>query len=371
MTQTPEILCNIPCPILVDLKFNVPTRWICGVIFAYYGHLGKPIVLNNTKIAKIVGFSPRTVSAAITALSEEGVILVEQGKTRRIKPNPDYNWNADTWERSIKLLSGEEKMDDEEDNKTYEIRVLAPDILAIIQYWNGFGKLKKVELPARFGDKFEMTPKFKEIVHRIEALMHGALFNLYKCHRFHHGYTWSIDEIKKSIDNYYQAATDDLFYPMNKKTYLQRTLKDFILNPFVTDPQWNSTFLRYLEPPRIMGIKNEKVESPGLFDSLKEEVNQVIKKGAGLTELENMKLIIAANRVSEVVKKDFHKYMQANLSPTMWAGYMIECALAIARRGDKFFSIFDTLRQEWFYAGAFPEFLVKKGILSEYHQKKL
>jgi len=369
MTQEPEILCKIPCPMLVDLKFTIPARWVCGVIFAHYDHNSLPVVLTNDKIAKIVGVSVRTVKSAITSLVDEGVILVERGKTRRITPNPDYKWDITAWERAVKLLSGEEEMTEGDDNNTYEVKKVNKEVIAVIGYWNSKEKLKKVEIPAKFGDKYEMTPKFVEVVIQVEKLLDGILFNPYKPYRFWHDCKWTLEEIEPVIDNFYLAATEEIYFPINKKTYLQRSLKDFLLNPYIQNPEWRSAFTRYTDPPKVAGVKNEEINSPGLYSSLRDAMIDTFNKGVALNPLENMKVIIAANRIGEIVQSNFKNYMQANLTSTMWAGYVVECLLWKLRASEKGYSVFDTVRREWFYQSAFPQFLMKKGILSEYPLK--
>lgn len=365
-TIAAQMICKLPCPLLISGEVSEKARWIFGIIWAIYEATGEPVVVNNDVICRTLGVSTRVVSTALSNLEDKGMLIITRGKTRRIIPNTNYEWKAEEWERVQKIFCGKETLPDDEDNTLYELKKVPDDVIHIITYWNTKIALCPVKLPNRIGDKWEMPKQFSDLVKKIKTLLEGTLFNTSKAFRFHHDRPWTVDEVKESIDNFNLAATCEDYYPTAKEPCLKKPLSIFILNPFCKDPKWSSALIMYVDPPKpfYYRVKAEPTKSMSLYHALRQEYSNTYPNKFD-DKLDDMKIIVASNRLSEWV--DRHKaYLPSMPMSSMWASYTMEALIELIQgRGKAQYEPLDTIRKDWYW-DYFTRFMQKKGLLSTY-----
>jgi hypothetical protein len=367
--EGPDVACHIPCPLLVQQGISPSAKFIFGIIYANFDREGTAVSLTNERIGQILGVSPRTVRAEISNLADKGMLIVEQGRNRKLKPNMNYEWDYAEWERVTKILTGKIPFPEDEDNNLYTLKKVPDDVINIITYWNTKIALSPVKIPNKLGDKFEMTPTFTNIVKVVKELLEGKLFNSYKSYRFHHDRPWTVDEVKESIDNFYLAATCDDYYPMAKESCRKKTLGTFIFNPYIKDQKWKSSLIMYVDPPKpfYYRVKAEATQSMSLYHSLRQEYSNTYPNKFDSKE-DDMKIIVASNRLSEWVERH-KKWLPSMPMSSQWASYTMEALIELIQgRGKAQYEPLDTIRKDWYW-DYFTRFMQKKGLLSTYALK--
>jgi hypothetical protein len=368
-TNGAQMICKLPCPLLISKEVSEKARWIFGVIWAYYEATGEPVVITNDVIRRTLGISERVVSSAITTLEDKGMLTIERGRKRKMVPNSTYEWKAEEWERVCRIFSGREQLPCDEDNTLYELKRVPDEVVQICTYWNTKINLIPVKIPNKIGDMFEMTPYFTDLVRLIKKLLDGKLFNESKAYRFHHDRPWTVEEVKESIDNFQLAATCDDYYPMDKAACLKKTLASFIFNPYIKNPGWRSALVMYVDPPKpfYYRVKAEATKSMSLYHALRQEYSNVYPNKFDSKE-DDMKIIVASNRLSEWVDRH-KKYLPSMPMSSMWASYTLEALIELIQgRGKAQYEPLDTIRKDWYW-DYFTRFMQKKGLLSTYSLK--
>jgi hypothetical protein len=367
--EGPDCICHIPCPLMVKQGVSPIAKLIFGIVYGNFDREGKPIVLTNERIGHILGISPRTVRAEISNLADKEMLIVEQGRKRKLKPNMDYEWDYAEWDRVSKIFTGEIPFPEDEDNTLYALKGVSKDIMEIITYWNTKIELTPVKIPNKLGDKFEMTPTFTNIVKVVQQLFEGKLFNSYKSYRFYHDKPWTVAEVKESIDHFHLAATCDDYYPTAKESCRKKTLGTFIFNPYIKDPKWKSSLIMYVDPPKpfYYRVKAEEAQSLPLYHSLRQEYVSIYPQ-RGMNPPDDMKLVVASNRLNEWINQH-KKYLPSMPMASMWASYTLQALIELIQvRGKAQYDVLDTVRKEWFW-DYFTQFMQKKGLLSTYSIK--
>lgn len=170
---------------------------------------------------------------------------------------------------------------------------ISPPIEDIMQYWLELGLHKH---PAADTKSFRNCPK------KIKCLLRGAYW----------GKKFTVEEIKKTIHNFYLAACDEKFEPSNpeKKKYLRSlNISTFILNEFGTNGN-SSLFKQYCNsPPKPT---NEIITSvkPNITERIKRSYLQKATGGVRPVKFsvsdENC-FALAANKIVEWAEENEHR----------------------------------------------------------------
>jgi hypothetical protein len=363
-------LCLLPCPLVISKDLPLAAYKILELVYAFFANKKVPITHTNEELGRILGYTTRTVTAAIRLLQDKGMITVKQGKKRSVQPDMSFEWQFAEWDRVCKILAREIDLDASEDNNIYPLKKVLPEVMEVIEHWNSKEKLLKVKIGSLLGNRYEMTPSFEPTVIRVTSLLEGNLFTSYKSYRFYHGKPWTVEEVKQSIDNFYLAATSEDYYPQAKQPMFKKTLFIFLLNNFVTNPEWKSSLITYVEPPKpfYFRVKAEETKSLPMYLAIKEEILDTWYGGKELTKENDMKVVVIANRLVDWFEKH-KKYLPSMPQSSMWASYVVEAMLnRIQSRGEATYLALDTMRRDWYWE-YFTQFMQKKGILSTYAVK--
>ena len=152
------------------------------------------------------------------------------------KPIIKQSNRRDYIKKGLKETLVKNKNDREEKRKLKLVRSTTFEIDLILDYWSKKGL---------FVHK-EGTKSYAEAIDRIKSLLKGTLFNTLQ-DKSNHNRKFSMDEIKRAIDNYCLAAFNDDYEPMHKKFLQDIRLVDFFYTTVpVSKEEYKSTFLKYL-----------------------------------------------------------------------------------------------------------------------------
>jgi len=230
-------------------------------------------------------------------------------------------------------------------------------IQQIIDYWIAKG------LPGHKED----SKAFDQAVIFISKALAGTLLEDYLDHRWHN-YYFSVDSIKRAIDNFYLAAFDNRYEPLslNTKQRLQSIrLKDFLFNRHSADDRYKSHLFLYVSKP--------KLASESKFLAMKDDhafctklVNEWYHQefGGVVTEVSRSQqnsMILVGRKLEEFIathkdKLQMDEGMQiyGNRNPLNFlAGQLLRCASKMLRENDGLRAIFK------------PSWLISENMLSD------
>lgn len=244
-------------------------------------------------------------------------------------------------------------------NKLHRIKPtpITFDIQQIIDYWIAKG------LPGHN----ENSKSFDQAVIYITKAFNATLLEDFIDPKFHN-YRFSVDSIKRSIDNFYLAAFDSKYEPLspNTKQRLQSIrLKDFFYNPHSPDDQYKSHLFLYLSKRKLVSESNllvMKDTHPFCTNKVKEWYTHEF--GGMVTEVSRQQqnaMILVGRKLEEFLvthkdklQMDDGMRMYGNYNPLNFlAEQLLRCESKILRENDGLRSIFQ------------PSWLISENMLTD------
>jgi hypothetical protein len=231
------------------------------------------------------------------------------------------------------------------------------DIQQIIDYW-----IKK-GLPGHKED----SKAFDQAVIFITKALNSTLLEDYLDPRWHN-FFFSVDTIKRAIDNFYLAAFDNRYEPLslNTKQRLQTIrLKDFLYNRHSPEDRYKSHLFLYLSKPKLaseskyLAMKDDHTYCTKLVNEwYHQEFGGVVTE---VSRSQQNSMILVGRKLEEFLmthkdKLQMDEGMQiyGNRNPLNFlAGQLLRCASKMLRENDGLRAIFK------------PSWLISENMLSD------
>jgi hypothetical protein len=288
---------------------------------------------------------------------------------KKIKPIIKKNSRKEYIKKGIKETLAKNQEKREQIKKAKLVRTTTFEIDTILDYWRSKGLTVHRE----------GTKAYACLIDRIKSLLKGTLFNSFT-DKSNHNRKFSMEEIKRAIDNYCLAAYNSDYEP-SKKTFLQelKFMDFFLTDRPCPEEKRKSVFLQFLlEKPKqiseskIYGAKDDYPHASKIIaDWYKKTFGN---RDGGKYSLRNRNdIVYATKEIAKFYEKNKNvlnienwKTMYSQTDPIAFLSVQLTRAMdKVLRENDIMFSSFNTswLKSEKTFNERLPSFLRKEQMM--------
>ena len=288
---------------------------------------------------------------------------------KKIKPIIKKNSRKEYIKKGIKETLAKNQEKREQIKKAKLVRTTTFEIDTILDYWRSKGLTVHRE----------GTKAYACLIDRIKSLLKGTLFNSFT-DKSNHNRKFSMEEIKRSIDNYCLAAYNSDYEP-SKKTFLQelKFMDFFLTDRPCPEEKRKSVFLQFLlEKPKqiseskIYGAKDDYPHASKIIaDWYKKTFGN---RDGGKYSLRNRNdIVYATKEIAKFYEKNKNvlnienwKTMYSQTDPIAFLSVQLTRAMdKVLRENEIMFSSFNTswLKSEKTFNERLPSFLRKEQMM--------